>query len=385
MTQCVEFPVRSTDNFVSYVTTFLVTPILFGFGILGNLLIIVVLNRRYLRKENPVYVYLTALATVDLLALGCKTLSAVRQTESLGLETTYSWSLTVADTVSSAAGDVFRHAATWLLAVGLVAAYVVQARDGKRPTPRWTRISASRIVVFVLVVFAAIVDMPGFFELQVVEVKGHCFSEMTLWTHNYSSLGGATMQLRAFDSVYPSVVSGLNVVLPFFVLLVFTLVVFLLHYGGVNVAGRKVALRTPRDEEERQFQVHASLVLAAFLFLLLRLPDAVLQMVAGSYSPAVRNGSVFRSVSLLAGCLYVASLSAQFVIYIVFNADFRKTFRRTFCYACNTHDAYFESPLCCSQCCCCGGDQRQPSLDAKAETMKNGKASAIPTEQLLWV
>ena len=90
------------------------------------------------------------------------------------------------------------------------------------------------------------------------------------------------MQLRAFDSVYPSVVSGLNVVLPFFVLLVFTLVVFLLHYGGVNVAGRKVALRTPRDEEERQFQVHASLVLAAFLFLLLRLPDAVLQVGHGT-------------------------------------------------------------------------------------------------------
>ena len=97
---------------------------------------------------------------------------------------------------------------------------------------------------------------------------------MTLWTHNYSSLGGAT--LHGFDSVYPSVVSALNVVLPFFVLLVFTLVVFLLHVG--NHAGRKVALRTPRDEDERQYQVNATLVIAAFLFLLMRLPDAVLKV-----------------------------------------------------------------------------------------------------------
>ena len=99
---------------------------------------------------------------------------------------------------------------------------------------------------------------------------------MTLWTHNYSSLGGTT--LRGFDSVYPSVVSALNVVLPFFVLLVFTLVLFLLHVGDVGNAGRKVALRTPRDEDERQYQVNATLVIAAFLFLLMRLPDDVLRV-----------------------------------------------------------------------------------------------------------
>ena len=73
--------------------------------------------------------------------------------------------------MSSAAGEVFRHASTWLLAVGLVVAYVAQPRDGKSTSPRWIRISASRIVVFVLVIFAAIVDMPSFLQIHVVEVK----------------------------------------------------------------------------------------------------------------------------------------------------------------------------------------------------------------------
>ena len=112
----------------------------------------------------------------------------------------------------------------------------------------------------------------------------------------------------------------------------------------------------------------------------------VRQVVSGSYPSPVRSGSVFRSFSLIAGCLYVASLSAQFLVYIIFNADFRKTFRRTFCYACNTEDSYYEAPQLLRRCCCCCGDQRQSWIDdSKSCSAQNDKVTAIPQDQLLWV
>ncbi len=65
---CSHSPLRPLHPAI-YVTNAVIVPLLFGIGVLGNLVTIVIFNRSYIRVQNSMFVFLTGLAVVDLLTL----------------------------------------------------------------------------------------------------------------------------------------------------------------------------------------------------------------------------------------------------------------------------------------------------------------------------
>ncbi len=90
MKSCITFPVRQTANPLFYTTNIVLSPILFGLGIMGNLLAVAVFNHSHLRRESPLYVYLSAISVVDTLTLLLLIPNSIQDMEVLPPNVTYS-------------------------------------------------------------------------------------------------------------------------------------------------------------------------------------------------------------------------------------------------------------------------------------------------------
>ena len=66
---CVPFPSRSPASATVWGVDMVLVPMVFGLGLCGGILSLMVLHRANLRKESAVYVYLAGLTVLDLITL----------------------------------------------------------------------------------------------------------------------------------------------------------------------------------------------------------------------------------------------------------------------------------------------------------------------------
>ena len=384
MPDCVVFPVRQASNPVFYTTNIVLMPVIFGLGIMGNLLSLVVLNRSSLRRESPVYVYLTGLAVMDLLRLVINVPVAIRDMEVLQPDVTYSYDMVLLATYAEGFAHLFKHTATWLISFVGVVRWV--GLRWPRLRLRWRKISASRVVVFLLFVLCCVLDFPRFFQARVVPVVGHCFSGMTLWHWQYTRFGSHP----AYIAVYPWVVTIIGYLLPFFLLLVFG-VLMALYAPWSRIVRAKIILRSPRDDDEGELQLTAMLLVMSSIYLLLELPACMVQiLVSLNDRQVLATNNRFTDFSLIADCLSLMHCSVSFIVYNLMSGDFRKAFRRSFCCCCDTGDEYYEPVSCTSvmnSCgvCCCGDEQeevtRSTTPDRKRKRRHDTPVTSPPPEE----
>merc|ERR1712226_631670 len=85
---------------------------------------------------------------------------------------------------------------------------------------RMSRISISRVVVFLVFFVSALVNFPRFFQQTATEVIGHCFTGLSLWSWGLTDFGRSHIS----QEIIPWAVFGVSHALPFLVLSISLLV-----------------------------------------------------------------------------------------------------------------------------------------------------------------
>jgi len=408
---CTQYQLHPPADIVFYITDVALPPLIFGLGIAGNLLLLLVLNLREMRRESAVYVYLAATAGVDVLALLCAVPPFLRDVELLPVPVAHSYPAAVAVWVRRAIDPMLRHSVAWFAALIVVLRFAsvdLQADGSDAPQvpdspSRWTRISSARIVAFVAVVGCSLLDFTRFFDATVVPLVGHCFDpDWLLWSVNRTRFA----YVRPFYAeIQPAVSALAGGAVPLAVTALFGAILWLSTTvccrrhccrcrpgrSSPPVAGRRSAcLRTPADHVERENQLTSTVIAITVAAVCLdgprialdvveafRLVDATGSDVIGSLvadRPVATTtlAYVVRYVGQVARCLSLLRCAINFVLIAVLDYDFRKTLRRAFCCCCPSADDVYYEPV---TCCCC---RRSSAKDVDpAETEATTKCDVI--------
>ena len=343
---CIDYQLHPRTGVLFYVTDVVIPPITFTIGIAGNLLILIILSRRSMRRDSAMYVYYTAIAAVDLVALLSAMPSFVRHIDLVPLSFAHSRWMAYVVWARRAVEPMLRHTAGWLTAAAAGVRCATVRLDTVAGSPaQWTQISASRIVAFVIFVACVLLDFTRFLDAAVVELTDHCFTGVRLWSHNVTSLG----RRRFYVELQPAASTLVGETLPFGLSLLFAIILFV---GHLHCCRRtpSVALRTPLNSDEHGYQLSATVFALSIAFVILDAPSAALGLTRIFYfrsSNATGNEYLYR-LSLIAGCLSLLRCAVNCLLLVVVNYDFRKTMRRTFC-CCSPSDddVYFEPVMCC--------------------------------------
>lgn len=367
---CVPYPLHPSPDPLFYLTEVLLPPLLFGVGVLGSLLVLAVLNCRTLRRESSIYVYLTGLAAADVLSLACAVPRFIRNVDAFPIELAFSREMAFAVWVKRGLGPVCVQSAAWMAALTGVVRYAgVQFQSSPS---RWTRISLSRVVVFVVFVFCLLLNFTRFLDTEVVELSGHCFEPLTLWSQNVTRFGLNPV----YRDLHPVIVSFLGYLIPLSVTLLFVLLVGCGPNGCSLLGRRSVLLRTPRDRDEGEFQVNISVLAICTALLVLGAPLAVCSVFDAFFKDALDETFVYY-FEMVARCLWLLRSALGFVLLALINYDFRKTLRRGCCCCCPAQDDEFFEPVTCCPC------RRRADRDGEAFSRgkPRGKFRSVETRQ----
>ena len=350
LTMCVEYELHPRADALFYVTDVVLPPIIFVVGVVGNLLLIVVLSSRSMRSDNAVYVFYSAVAVVDLMALFCAVPTFLRDADLLSLAVANSRSMAYAVWARRAVEPILRHTAGWLTAtaVGMRCAAVrLDTVDGS--SVLWTRISTSRVVAFVILVACVLLDFTRFLDAAVVELTNHCFVGVRLWSHNVTALG----RRRFYAQLQPTVSTLVGEVLPLLLSLLFALI---LVVELLRCCRRTSPTDVRYDDDERDRRLSVTVLALSAAFIVLDGPTAALGLARVFYirssaaTGSVHSHTLYSDLSLIARCSSLARCCLNCVVVAVVSYDFRKTVRRTFCCCCPAvDDVYFEPVACCRQ------------------------------------
>lgn len=367
---CVPYSLHPSPDPVFYLTEVLLPPLLFGVGVLGSLLLLAVLNCRSLRRESSIYVYLTGLAAADVLFLACAVPRFIRNVDAFPIELAFSKDMAFAVWVERGLSPICVQSAAWMVAMTAVVRYA-GVRFQTSPS-RWTRISLSRVVVFVVFVFCCLLNFTRFLDTEVVQLSGHCFEPLSLWSQNVTRFGLNPI----YRELLPVIVSFLGYLIPISVTLLF---VVLIGCGpnGCSLLGRHpVLLRTPGDRDEGELQVNVSVLAICTALLVLGAPSAVCSVFEAFFKDSL-DATFFYYFQMVAQCLWLLRSSLGFVILVLINYDFRKTLRRGCCCCCPAQDdEYFEPVTCCP--CCRRADHQE---DAFSRGKPQAKLRLVETRQ----
>ena len=219
-----------TENPVWKATNVVLLPVQLSIGITGNVVTIIVFNRPHMRTSSAIYVYLTALAILDLLTLLMTIPTFLRDMEILSLEVGFSKEMATYVTLYNGFGSIIKHSATWVVVFVALVRYTGISRPFRRQ--RWAKISASRIIVFLIVVVCVVIDLARFFEFEAVVRSEDCFP-VTLWKYQYTEFSRGVL----FMDVYPWVVTFLVFFLPFILIMLFNTLI-IIHMKLWNMTRR---------------------------------------------------------------------------------------------------------------------------------------------------
>ncbi|KAK2164635.1 hypothetical protein LSH36_61g10009 [Paralvinella palmiformis] len=336
---CTPFPAREDISILSYIIHGILVPVLFGIGLMGNFVIVVLSNHPSLRKESAVFVYICGLAVTNAIILLCTVPTTLQQVEIFPANVTFSRPMAYADMVCYIFGTIGHHASLWLLV--MLGFFTVYSWRHPFTSSRMSRNSTNRIVVFVSVLVCALIDFPRFLEVNVSEVMGHCFVGMSLWRFDVAEF--SSRQLLAV--AYPWLVTGLCHVMPLTLILVGAMLLWR-DAGWRQLRDARVALRTTSDVDQRRLGLVKTIWIVLLVGFSLELPKLAVRIAEHVSGLTADHGRILYCAELVAHYLCLIQTSVGFFLYTIYCSDFRKALRRTFCCLCA--DEYYEPCACCS-------------------------------------
>ena len=336
---CTSLPhgLRHTKEPIFIITNIILVPVLVTVGLLGNVFTLVVINRRDMRKQSAVYVYLTALAVCDTCILCLVFPLSLRDADLLPPEIVYSRAMVLYYIIQYWLTNMFKHAATWIM----VTVAVVRHFGISKPltSGRCMTVKASWITVCVIFVSCAILDMARFYELDDIQLQNMCY-DTPIWIWTYSEFGRS----EEYWNSYPWVIVVTCFIIPFLCILIFN-TLLLIHISTSRLKGKGVVRRS--NYKRKEMQTTVMLMTVIMVFFLLELPDSIANMcLAIGGVPFASQSKQFSEYLLCANCLSLVHSSINFIFYSMLSSEFRKGFRYTFCRVClNRRGQNVGSPI----------------------------------------
>ena len=328
---------RHTKETLFVITNIILVPILVSVGLVGNIFTLIVVNRRDMRKQSSVYVYLTGLAVSDTCILSLVLPLTLRDADLLPAKLVYSRAMVLYYVIQYCLTNIFKHTATWIM----VTVAIIRHYGISQPlsSGRCMTVKTSRATVCVIFTCCVMLDAPRFYELDAYLLQNMCY-DTPIWVWGYSEFGRS----ENYYNVYPWVIVVLCFIIPFSCILVFN-TLLLVNISASRIKGKAVV--RDHDYKRKETQTTAMLMTVIMVFFLLELPDSignVFLAIAGV--PFASKSKRFSEFLLCANSLSLLHSSINFIFYSMISSEFRKGFQATFCRVCNTAKRRkFSSPL----------------------------------------
>lgn len=342
MAECRVFPVYRADDICFYITHVVMSPIVFGVGVLGNLTCIVVLNTRFIRKANPTYAYINGLAIVDILYLLLLIPRYLQESGTLPMEISHCRIMAHAVNITNGATEIFTHCGPWFVLMAAVVFLAgAETKSYKNHKPAWLKISVSRIIAFVIFLASVLLNFPRFFESSVKEVKNHCLEGLVkLWGFEPTSLG----QNLLYTDLYPWIVTGLSFFLPYSILIILAITIPVKLRIKQFCKTKVTVTNTLKFNGKRVLQLGKCLFVLIILFAILETPANVKSLLVALYGEEFKKSKGYEEFVLISELLHRIRASIPFLLYSLLDGAFRKSLRRILCCA---SDDFYEPCVCC--------------------------------------
>lgn len=336
-----------------FVAQKVITPTLVTFGVVGNVVNIAVLTRRWMKSSTNCY--LTALAVYDILYLLLALLLSLNHYGSIGNR---DWYVSLRRPVALPLTDTFSNTGVWLTLTFTVERYIAVCHPMKGKV--WCTPRRAKVIVVVVCLSAALVTLPEFFDWTTAfEFDGA--TNRTLLRAVPTDFGKS----KGYAVAYKYINQALFTFLPLALLSVFN-ALLVKAVVSANRWRQRMNNATAAAEKTNGGEVHGSdpaggcsrgggggdrhsqsqqritvmLITVVVVFLLCQTPQAV-QNVLIAYLDKVgsldeHKRTVFLMTANVFNVLVITNCCSNFILYSSFSSKFRHTFRRLFCGRCMT-------------------------------------------------
>ena len=320
---CSSFRPYHSRNALFFAINVVLVSILCGMGIIGNIFNIVILSRRNYAKQSIIFIFLAALAIADMVTLAIYMPSSLSTADVFDPEVNYSVYMAYFHVIHYGLSNICKHSATWFIVCVAILRYLAICHVF-RGRYAWTQPGRGLVMVSVVIVTCFIVNMPRFFELQVVQIQ--CQPNTSLYMWHYSEFS----KTYWYEAIYPWISAGVGYMMPLFLVLVFN-VLIIIKIQTSRYRRRELAPGSPNVRRQPDRQTTKMLVVVMLIFFILELPDAVAHVLRAILSYEVRFQVTYYEFILVANVMSLIHSSITFILYSAMSSEFRKTFHKTFC------------------------------------------------------
>ena len=331
--QTVQEEIWDTHKYIKFIVKDIATPAMCCFGILGNILNLIVLAQKQLqssmdRLERSAHLGLVALATSDmifcLLTFACSDF----------FWPTYIWYVGVFGKLemmkkiyNSALLNTFLFSSTWLTIVIALGRYLAICHP--LHTRSFINLRGTRAAILVVFLVSVLINLADFFEMYI----GH-FTCPTQYTNGtlcdcYTPIVTLLHKNHTFRSAYIITWAILGTFLPILILTVCNICLILALRRSHRMQ-RLYRANQPRDSGHR---ITPTLITIIILYTILVCPSEILQFIRYIVG-SPKNGEqirVYDSATSITNFMVTTNFAINFILYCAINVHFRSTITNLLC------------------------------------------------------
>lgn len=320
-----------------------ITPALVGFGVVGNLVNIAVLTRRWMKSSTNCY--LTGLAIYDVLYLILAYILSLNHFDSV--RTSY-WFNRLRFPLVRPLTDTCSNTGVWLTLTFTVERYIGVCHPMKGKI--WCTPRRAKVIVVVVCLSAALVTFPEFFEYTTSISGGEAASNETTGSRPIV-VPSTFSQSPGYSIGYKYVNQSLFTFLPLILLSIFN--ALLLNAVIMAARWRQGVASTDKGDhpstettsssnrgQQTQQRITVMLITVVVVFLVCQTPQAmqvIYVVLLNMRSEMDEEKAILLKITAnVFNLLVIANCCSNFILYSSFSSKFRMTFHKLFCAPCTT-------------------------------------------------
>ncbi|XP_064641078.1 histamine H2 receptor-like [Lineus longissimus] len=309
---------------IYFITNVLVTPVLVSFGLLANILTILVLGKVKSKHRNAVDFIMIILAVCDLTILVLKIPTILGDLGAISSHSMFTTWMLYYKLISHETITTLRRFLLWLAAMLATVRFLAIADPFH--SYRWTKRGGILIGIIVTLMLTVFFCTPEYLSIKITEISSTCaYSISKIFVLDYTKLG----KNESFLSIYPFISAALFFVMPFTVMLISN--ILLVHCIHKSVSRQRLDPREVSRRRRRDLKLSVMVCLIILNYFLTVFPKCLGEVYLGMGTVEAKNETGFRAYFLIVNCLSLFDSSINLLLYSALSGDFRKTFRKTFC------------------------------------------------------
>ena len=296
-------------------------------GFLGNVMNLIILAGRRIQYslrsiERSANIGLIALAFSDMMFCICAFPSTFLPKDMVFQSISF---LTYYQCYCAAVINIFIMTSTWITVVMATERYLAICHPLK--SRKLIKLGRTRIAIFMTFVCSALFNIPVFWRYKIEEVP--CKNE-TL----YMTVHQVLYNSEKFDHSYRAAWAAFGNFIPLVLLLFFN--VRLTQEIHKSYALRKQMNgnvgKCRQNDNEANNRVTLTLIAIVVMFFVLVAPSEILKQIALLTGADLSTNFTYQTIEITTNFMQTINFSANFILYCIINASFRKTMRELFCF-----------------------------------------------------